>query len=198
MKKQLGPSIPQEGTPIVEEIEVELEQCQRSLEMELLQYHLCFGHTPFWKLRLMAREGVISQRLAKYCHPTCAACMYGKATKRQWRRKTSTNEDKAYLPTKPGEVISVDELKSPTPGFIAQMPGILTTKRYEYVTVYVNHYSGYGFVYLQMTATAEETVQGKRAFERKCESNGIQVRLYHADNGIFKAHRWVNSYQEQG
>ena len=84
--------------------------------------------------------------------------MFGKATKRPWRQKTPTNKDEAHKPTKPGEVVSVDQIKSPTPGLIAQMTGILTTKRYEYVTVFVDHYSGYGFAYLQKTASGEEMV----------------------------------------
>jgi len=29
-----------------------------------------------------------------------------------------------------------------------------------------------------------------------CQTNGIQVTHYHADNGIFRAHAWVNSCQE--
>ncbi len=121
--------------------------------------------------------------------------MFGKATKRQWRQKSPTNKDEPRVPTRPGEVVSVDQMKSPTPGFIAQMTGILNTKRYEYVTVFVDHYSGYGFTFLQKTATGDETVQAKNAFERMCGTNGIQVRNYHADNGIFRAHTWVDDCQ---
>lgn len=41
------------------------------------------------------------------------------------------------------------------------MTGFLTTKRYRYATVYVDQYSRMGFVYLQKTASAEETVEGQ-------------------------------------
>lgn len=180
--------------PIPDEAEVNNKSHGRS-EDELLEYHLRFGHAPFKKLQIMAREGVIPKRLARCRQPLCAACMFGKATKRPWRQKTPVNKDEAYKPTKPGEIVSVDQLKSPTPGLIAQITGALTTKRYEYVTVFVDNFSGYSFAFLQKTSSGEETLQAKEAFERLCKTNGIHVQHYHADNGIFKAHLWVeNSY----
>jgi hypothetical protein len=39
------------------------------------------------------------------------------------------------LQRRPGQVVSVDQLVSPTPGLIAQTTGFLTTKRYKYATV---------------------------------------------------------------
>ena len=83
--------------------------------------------------------------------------------------------------------MSVDQLVSPTPGLIAQMTGFLTKKRYKYATVFVDHFSGHGFVYLQKEASVEETLEAKKAFERHAKSMGITIQNYHADNGIFKA-----------
>ena len=40
--------------------------------------------------------------------------------------------------TEPGEVVSVDQLVSPTPGFIVKMIGCLTTKIYDYATVFLD------------------------------------------------------------
>ena len=45
---------------------------------------------------------------------------------------------------------------------------------------------------MQKDATAEATIEGKKAFERYTAARGIKVQAYHADNGIFKAHKWVN------
>jgi hypothetical protein len=78
---------------------------------------------------------------------------------------------------------------SPTPGLIAQMTGFLTTKRYKYATVYVDQFSRLGYVYLQKEATAEETLQGKEAFERYANDRGVHVQAYLADNGIFTANK---------
>jgi hypothetical protein len=94
---------------------------------------------------------------------------------------------------KPGQIVSVGQLVSPTPGLIAQISGFLTTKRYKYATIYVDQCSRMGFVYLQKTASAEETVEGKKAFEAFARRHGVRVSNYHADNGIFKAHQWMEA-----
>ena len=72
-----------------------------------------------------------------------------------------------------------------------RLTGRLTTKRYRHATVFVDQYSGLGYVYPQKTATAEETVEAKKSFEAYCESQGVQVRAYHTDNGVFRANQWV-------
>ena len=87
---------------------------------------------------------------------------------------------------------------SPVPGIIAQNTGKLTRKRYKYVTVFVDHYSGLSYSYLQKTSDAEETIMGKRAFEAYCSQHGVTVRNYHADNGIFRTHEWVNECRNRG
>ena len=88
--------------------------------------------------------------------------------------------------------MSVDQLVSPTPGLIAQMTGFITKQWYKYATVYADQYSGLSFVYLQRTAMASETLEGKRAFERYARLRDVTISAYHADNGIFKAHKWVD------
>jgi hypothetical protein len=65
---------------------------------------------------------------------------------------------------------------SPTPGLIAQMTGFLTKERYKCATVFVDHYSRRGFIYLQKSASAEETLQAKTAFERQAASMGVYIK----------------------
>ena len=121
----------------------------------------------------------------------CSACMYGKATKRPWRHKTKKQKSsKLKRITHAGQCVSVDMLKSPTPGLVAQMAGWITGKRYWYATVFVDHYSRLGYVHLQKTQSAKETLEGKAPFERKCAAFGIRVQHYHADNGIFASLAW--------
>ena len=93
--------------------------------------------------------------------------------------------------------MSVDQLVSPMPGLIAQMTGTLTTKRYKHATVYVDHFSRLSFVYLQKTASAEETIKGKVAFEQYAKQHGVSIQAYHADNGVFRAHKWVDECRKQ-
>jgi hypothetical protein len=161
---------------------------------ELLQLHHKFNHISMSRLRRMAKCGALPRRLAECDIPVCTACMYAKAARRPWRSKsTKEQEEEIKPPTKPGEVVSVDQLRSPTPGLVAQMTGNLTTKRYNYATVFVDQYSRLGYVYVQKTQSAEETLEAKEAFERYASSRGVNVKAYHADNGVFRANAWYEA-----
>ena len=164
---------------------------------ELLKLHYCFGHTPFSKLQVMARRGILAKRCAKCNIPVCSACQYAKATKRAWRPRTAKNY-KPVRAVKPGDVVSVDQLVSPTPGLIAQISGFITKQRYKYATVYVDQATGLGFVYLQKEASVEETLESKAAWERYSRSRGVVVKAYHADNGIFQSKRMGASMPSEG
>jgi hypothetical protein len=154
-------------------------------EAALLRWHHRLGHLSFKRLRLMAREGDIPKQLANCRVPMCSGCMYGKATKRPWRTKTPPNEMRIPTITGPGCCVSVDQLVSTTPGIIAQLKGIPTTKRYTVATIFVDHYSRLSYVYLQKTSSSAETVQAKKAFETYCKTYHVRVLHYHADNGRF-------------
>ena len=71
------------------------------------------------------------------------------------------------------------------------MCGILTTKPYTCVTVYVNQASKLGFVWIQKTTESKDTVKGKKEFEKYARDRGIQIQNYHADNEIFNSKAWV-------
>ena len=58
-------------------------------------------------------------------------------------------------------------------------------------TVFVNQASRFGYVHIQKSDTAEETVEAKHAFEKIANDNGFSIENYHADNRIFKANRWM-------
>ena len=79
---------------------------------------------------------------------------------------------------------------SPTPGLVAQMTGRLTTKRYKYATVFIDHFSDLGYVHFQQSASAEATLEAKVAFERHAQEQGVVIRHYHADNGVFASKDW--------
>ncbi|KAI2507907.1 hypothetical protein MHU86_6565 [Fragilaria crotonensis] len=129
---------------------------------ELLMLHHQYGHVPMKKLQTMAEQGILPRRLAKCRTPICTACLYAKATRRPWRGKTRKNLIDEGTPVRPGQIVSVDQLVSPTPGLIAQMTGFLTTKRYKYATVYVDQFSRMGYVYLQKTASAEKLSMARK------------------------------------
>ena len=77
----------------------------------------------------MAEKGVIPRRIKDITTPEYLACNYAKATKWPWQHKSQKQFKPPPYPTKPGELISVDQMVSPTPGIIAQITGKITTKR---------------------------------------------------------------------
>ena len=178
--------------------ETQAEIKHSSLSNELLSYHKRFGHISFSRLYEMVRQGIIPKRLIHAARPACAACLYAKATRRGWRGKGRQNWASNNRITAPGQCVSVDQTISPTPGLIAQLKGKLLKSRYTAATVYVDQYSGYGYVYLQKSTTAAETLEGKKAFEITCEKHGVKVSNYHADNGIFRANEWRRECARKG
>lgn len=165
---------------------------------ELLRLHHRFHHISFNRLQLMAKAGIFPRRLATCAVPVCSACLYGKKTKRPWRPKQAKTDADFSRPATPGTTVSVDQMISPTPGLVAQMTGQLTNERYTCATVFVDHATRFGYVHLQKSTSAEETIKGKQAFERCASEYGIKIKHYHADNGIFKAKAWVNQCATQG
>ena len=163
---------------------------------ELLLWHYRLGHLPFARLQAMARAGDLPRRLTTCSVPECAACRLGKATKVLWRMKGENNMRKVHPVTKPGQCVSVDQLESTTPGLIAQLKGRATRNRYKYVTVFVDHFSGHSFTYLQKRITSEETVKAKAAYEAYAKSLGVQILHYHADNGRFADNAFLKSVSD--
>ena len=94
--------------------------------VELLRCHYDMGHISFAKLQHMAKQRVLPHHLSKCAIPVCSVCQYAKAMRRPWRAKIASCSNHLTLPSKPGEVISVDQLVLPVPGLIAQMTGFIT------------------------------------------------------------------------
>ena len=111
-------------------------------QQELLKWHMRLGHLPFGKLQQLATQNVIPKRLANCKTPMCIGCIYRKATRRSWRDKAVPwNTGGTNIIRRPGDCVSIDQLESPTPGFIGQIKGWLMTDRYTAATVFVDHFS---------------------------------------------------------
>lgn len=156
-------------------------------QAKLLGWHYRLGHLPFKRIQRMAARGDLPAGLATCPIPKCAACLFGKATRRAWRTRAPPNSMTVPPVTAPGSVVSVDQMVSAVPGLIAQMKGFITHQRYNVATVYIDHFSDLSYVYLQKGATVEETVEGKKAFEQYARTHNVRIQHYHADNGIFEA-----------
>ena len=159
---------------------------------ELLLWHCRLGHVPFSRLISMAKNGLLPKRLSDCRIPKCAGCLYGKMTRRAKRTKNKKGKIDARAITGPGSCVSVNQLESRTLGLIGHMKGTPTIQRYTCATIYVDHFSRLSYVHLQKALTSDETVQGKIAFEKFCETRGVTVRYYHADNGRFSDKGFVN------
>ena len=87
---------------------------------------------------------------------------------------------------------------SDTPGYVAQMSGIPTRRRYTTATIFVDQATRYTFINLQLSTSAEETILGKEKFEKLMASYGNPVQAYHADNGVFASNDWKEHCRNQG
>ena len=142
----------------------------------------------------LAKQGLLPKKILKANEPICPACQYGKMHHKPWR--TKENHPKASrVATKPGQIVSVDQLESPTPGFIAQLKGILTKQCYKYTTVSVDQYSRLSYIFLQQTITSNEAVQAKITFKRYSEERGVHILHYHAGNGRFADKGFIGNCQ---
>ena len=82
---------------------------------------------------------------------------------------------------KPGECVSIDQMISTQVGFIAQLKGKLTKRRYRAATIFVGHFSRLWCVHLMTDITSKETVMAKKAIEHFAKSHGVHIQYYHCD-----------------
>ena len=134
----------------------------------------------FQKLKLFAQLGLLPKRISNARISKCACYLFGAMTRKGYR--TQAQPEKLKKATRPGQVVSVDQVESSAPGLVAQLKGRLTKQQYKYATVFVDHYSRYGYVYIQRTLSAEETLKAKQAFEAQSQHLGVTIENYHADN----------------
>ena len=154
-------------------------------QAELMRWHYCLGHASFKALKQMAKNGEIPKQLAKVPPPKCAGCLFGAMTKIPWRGKESKAPHKAFIRTKPGECISVDQMVSTQVGFYVQLKGKLTNRRYRGATIFVDHFSRLGFIHLMQDSSSAETIKAQRAFEQFAANHGVNILHYHCNNGGF-------------
>jgi hypothetical protein len=152
-------------------------------QAELMRWHHRLGHLSFAKLKILAANGEIPKKFAKVKPPTCAGCLYGAMTKVPWRGRDSAGE--VFVASRPGQCVSVDQMISTQVGFVAQLKGTLTKKRYKAATIFVDHFSRLQYVHLMTSLSSEETIAAKLAFERFSNQNGVRIEHYHCDNGRF-------------
>lgn len=169
-------------------------------QAEMLRWHYRLGHASFKLIKLLSILKVIPTSFDNTKTPKCAGCLYGSMTKRPWRTKPRKGQQKSeiYPVTRPGQVVSVDQFESSTPGFLPQLKGRLTRMRYKVATVFVDHYSRLSYIHLQRSFSSNETQEAKQAFEAFARRCNVRIEHYHADNGRFADNAFINDVQSKG
>ena len=170
------------GTSVQHDAEI---IASRRKQLRLLTLHKTLGHLGYATIQLMARCGIVSRDLATVDPLICPGCAYGKARRRQSRYKGIQNKKQIRQGTSPGAVVSIDQLVSPTPGFVPIHRGLPTKKRYIGANIFVDDYSDFTYVHLMTEMTVVSTVAANEAVERLSASHNVRIRHYHCDNGLF-------------
>jgi GAG-pre-integrase domain len=162
---------------------------------ELLRWHIRCCHVSMHRLQRMAARGLLPIRLARCLIPTCQACLYGKQTRRPWRNNVERNSLRKGN-ERPGDIIAVDQIISPTPGTTKRNANKRSLQRC--YCIFVDVSSSYAYVHLQRTASSDDTLMAKQEFERFSTTCGVQIQSCHADNGRFIDNKWVRDTQQKG
>ncbi|KAL7478813.1 hypothetical protein ACHAW6_008183 [Cyclotella cf. meneghiniana] len=88
-------------------------------------------------------------------------------------------------------------MESTQAGFVVQLKGRLTTKRYKAATIFVDHFSRLRYIHIMTSLTSSETIKAKQAFERFAVDHGVRIKHYHADNGRFADNAFQQHCNEQ-
>jgi hypothetical protein len=163
-----------------------------------MRWHYCLGHLAFSKLKQLVLNGKIPQHLAKVKPPTCVGCLFGTMTKVPWKERETSSNHQVFVATKARQCVSVDQLILMQVGFIDQLKGTLTKKRYTASTIFVDHYSKLKYIHLMTKLTSEETIQAKRTFEHFPEQHSVRILHYHCNNGEFADNAFKNSCSAKG
>jgi hypothetical protein len=89
-------------------------------------------------------------------------------------------------------------MESSCPGLIARLKGIPTIQRYKLITVFVDHYTRYKYVHMQLSTSSKDTLTAKKEFKALFKQIGVKILNYHADNGRFVDKKFIDDAKENG
>jgi hypothetical protein len=121
-----------------------------------LLWHYRLGHLPFSTINRVTKRGELPKRLARCPDLMCTSCIYGHMTKKPWRtRAEPITIARQRSITQPGDCVSIDQMESPVPGFVAHIKGTPTKERYNSATVLTDYFSDMTYVHLQKSTNAK-------------------------------------------
>ena len=175
-----------------------------------LRWHIKLGHLSFNHVQKLALGGFLDRlalgllRTRAEEQPPCAACQYGKQTRKPDGSTTTTKNPSKLGALKegqltPGSCIFCDQLKSRVRGRLPHTAGREPDKdKFCGTSVFCDAASGYIHVEHQVTLNAADSIMAKDSFERVAQQYGVSIDSYHTDNGIFKSARYVESLHAHG
>ena len=176
-------------------------------QKEALRWHWKLGHVSMQVVNWLGNQGLLgrlSQRLSKLSDcPKCGTCQYGKQTRKPTgttHTKVRPDKDGGIIKDKlePGDEIAVDQFNTLTYGRKYNTYGKeKDTERFKYGTIFVDIASGFTRVYFHVSPNAHETIKSKLLFEREALNNGITIKRYRTDNGIFSTQEFMQEIKNK-
>ena len=185
-------------------------------ELLLWHYRLCHaGMTLLQSLMLpvkvaigeLAEPPLIPSRVStshKCALPQCPACQLAKQHRKTPDNQVTHTKSETEMAIRrgnlePGECFSMDQYDSPIRGRLPHTRGKEPVEdRYRGGTIYVDHASGFVFLYHQISLRIGETLQGKHALESFANQFGIKIKSYRGDNHPFAAKEMREDLELQG
>ena len=174
----------------------------------LLQWHYRLGHKNLGAIQRLVRQlpevfpGPKFAAAAK-CNPLprCAVCEYAKGHRKPTHGKTTSPNPEREGALKvndlrPGSTVSVDHFESRQEGRTYESYG-KSKSQYQGGCIFVDHASGFMHVEHQLGFSASETLRAKHNYEQLALEHGVVVVNYLADNGTFKARRFVDEIRNR-
>jgi hypothetical protein len=159
-----------------------------ALLREFMAWHVRAGHIPFDRMFHLVEHGFLPRKFLalKKTKLICPSCAFGKSKRKPWRTKgRRRGHIRSETDTVPGAKVSIDHVISAQPGLVPRLDGRHTRDRINSGCVFFDHYSGYSYTHLQTSVDNDQTLAAKLGFERLAASHGVDIKAFHADNGIF-------------
>ena len=179
-------------------------------QKELLVWHWKLGHVNMPRLQTLMHPAkpldslesrlhlcppVVVQTTRAKTHrcevPKCQACIYAKMGKRPTgATRIEPRDDKVMALSRdkmqPGDAVSMDQFICSNKGRSIRSAGReRESLMFSGGTIFSDHFSNKIWLYPQISLRAGETLLGKRSLEREAASNGVRIKEFHSDNGVF-------------
>jgi hypothetical protein len=133
-----------------------------------------FNHVSMTTLSQWIRLGILAvdKSVANCKDPICRACQSGKT---------------AASHLAPGKGVSADQLEAGYPGRMPTTRGLLTSRHYKYVNIWVDHFLHYIYPTFHESKDLKAMLTSKTEFEAFANKHGVSISAIRVDNGVYAA-----------